>query len=157
MSEIHYENPEHTLKAYAAMSESRAIEDRMPRITPDPSKSKRVNSFDELLQEFYSSEEISEMRALAATQTVGHELTSMRITSGISQKMMAAALGVSQPRISAIETAPNARISLQSIQKYVEVTRLPFKATLEDGSVLSVSLPSALKRRPRRKKAEACA
>ncbi len=155
MSNIYEENPVATLGHYASAASSSVT--AKVYSTPNPSKGKRYNNLDDLLNELCSPEQLAEVDALVASQSVGTELTAMRIRSGISQKMMAAALGVSQPRISAIETAPNARISLQSIQKYVEVTRLPFKATLEDGSVLSVSLPSALKRRPRRKKAEACA
>ncbi len=126
-------------------------------VTPDASKSKDYDSYDDFLQAVCTPEEIARIKALKAAHTIGCELTSMRIRGGISQKVMAAAMGVSQPRISAIETAPNSKASLEAIQKYVDVTGFPFKARLENGSTLSIEPSKAARPRPRRRKAAVAA
>ena len=53
--------------------------------------------------------------------------------------MMVAALDCSQPRISAIESATNDKMSMAAVLKYVEVMGFPFKVQLEDGRVIAVS------------------
>lgn len=72
----------------------------------------------------------------------------MRIKSGISQKVMAGALNCRQPRISEIESTPNDRMSMSTVLKYVEVTRLPFEAELEDGRAVIVKLPKKKRSAP---------
>lgn len=105
----------------------------------DVSKGKRYESFDAFMQDSCTPEEREEVARLAAASTVSDALTLMRIKAGISQVMMAAALNCSQPRISAIESATNDKMSMPAVLKYVEVTGLPFKAQLEDGRVIAVS------------------
>ncbi len=124
------------------------MEEEKAYLEPNPSQGRRFANFDDFLNDICTPEEVAEVKAIAAAHTVGHALTGMRIAAGISQKMMAAALGVTQPRISMIESAPNSKASWSVVIKYVEVTRRPFKAVLEDGSIVSFSKPGATKKRP---------
>lgn len=70
-----------------------------------------------------------------------YALTSMRIKAGISQVVLAGAMGCCQPHISRIESSANEKISMATILKHVEVTGLPFEVMLEDGKVVSVKSP----------------
>ncbi len=133
-----------------ALSVDEEVEEK-DYVVPDASRGKRFANFDDLLNELCTPELLEEVKALAASQTVGHALTRMRIAAGISQKVMAAAMGVTQPRISMIETAPNSRASWSVIHKYVEVTQCPFRAVLEDGSIVSLTRPGLSAKRPGRK------
>lgn len=109
---------------------------------------KTFSTIGEVLKDCVPPEILAGSARLVAASTVSNTLATMRIKAGISQKMMAAALGCTQPRISAIESAINDKMSMTSVLKYVEVTGLPFKAQLEDGRVIAVStVPGS--RRPR--------
>ncbi len=154
MSEITLTDMDADMNSGVALTSSAAVveEEEKEYVEPDPSKSKRCASFDEFLQDFFTDEEIKEIHSITASQSVGTELASMRIRAGISQKMMAAALGVSQPRISAIETAANSKASWKVVQQYVSVTGTPFKAVLEDGSVVTLTRPGQSHPRPRKRK-----
>ncbi len=142
MSKIDINKSVETENADVVQANAIIPEEEKTYVEPEPSKGKRFDSVDDFLQDICTPEEVAKIKELAVTQTVGHALTAMRINAGISQKMMAAALGVSQPRISAIETAPNSKASWKVIQRYVEVTKCSFKAVLEDGSVVCFSRPS---------------
>ena len=153
MSEITLTDRDADQNIGGAPTPSAEIVEEKEYVEPDPSQSTRCASFDEFLQDFFTDEEIEEIHSITASQSVGSELASMRIRAGISQKMMAAALGVSQPRISAIETAPNSKASWKAVQQYVSVTGTPFKAVLEDGSFVTLTRPGQSHPRPRNKKA----
>lgn len=112
---------------------------------PDPFRSVTSRDLWGDVKDCLSPEIVEEARKLVAGMTFSRMLTAMRVKSGISQRMMAAALDCSQPRVCAIESTPNERISMATILKYCEVTGLPFKAELENGRIVSIS-------RPRRKK-----
>lgn len=88
-----------------------------------------------------SEEEWSAIEKQAAAYTLASTLAEMRTQSGITQKEMARALSVSQPRISEIESTPNASVSLGNILKYVECTKRPFKAKLENGTTITLTPP----------------
>lgn len=105
----------------------------------DLSKNKRYATVKDALKDCVSPEIMEEAKRIAAASTVSSALAHMRVKAGISQNMMAAALDCSQPRISAIESATNDKMSMAAVLKYVEVTGLPFKAQLEDGRVVAVS------------------
>ncbi|MEG0334738.1 MAG: helix-turn-helix transcriptional regulator, partial [Akkermansia sp.] len=105
----------------------------------DLSKNKRYATVEDALKDCVSPEIMEEAKRIAIASTVSSALAHMRVKAGISQNMMAAALNCSQPRISAIESATNDKMSMPSVLKYVEVTGLPFKAQLEDGRVIAVS------------------
>ncbi len=153
MSELQLTNMESTMNSDIPQLPAAAPVEEKVYVTPDPSKGKRFTSFDDFLNDICTPEEVARVNAIAATQSVGHALTGMRIAAGISQKMMAAALGVTQPRVSMIESAPNSKASWQVIRKYVEVTKHPFKAVLEDGSVMTFTSPALMRRRPVRRSA----
>ncbi len=158
MSEINLSDMGETMESEASQVPVLYVDGGKEYVAPDPSKGKRYHSFDEFLLDTFSAEDVAEIKAMAAAYSVAHELTALRMDSGISQKVMAAALGVSQPRISAIESAPNSKANWSVVQKYVQVTRRPFKAVLEDGTVVSFKCPSPVRPRPRRKAAAlACA
>lgn len=124
--------------------------DEIEKNTPDVSgETKTFSTIREALKDCVPPEILEGSARLVAASTVSNTLATMRIRAGISQKMMAAALGCTQPRISAIESAINNKMSMTSVLKYVEVTGLPFKAQLEDGRVIAVStVPGS--RRPRK-------
>ncbi|MEG1508641.1 MAG: helix-turn-helix transcriptional regulator [Akkermansia sp.] len=105
----------------------------------DLSKNKRYATVEDALKDCVSPEIMEEAKRIATASTISSALAHMRVKAGISQNMMAAALNCSQPRISAIESATNDKMSMPSVLKYVEVTGLPFKAQLEDGRVIAVS------------------
>ena len=88
-----------------------------------------------------SEDEWRDIEKQAEAYTLAAKLAEMRTKSGITQKEMALALDVSQPRISEIESTPNASVSLANIRKYVEVTQRAFKASLENGIVITLSRP----------------
>lgn len=117
----------------------------------DLSKNKRYATVEDALKDCVPPEIMEEAKRIAAASTVSSALAHMRVKAGISQNMMAAALDCSQPRISAIESATNDKMSMPAVLKYVEVTGLPFKAQLEDGRVIAVS--SGPKGRKPRKRA----
>ncbi len=158
MSDFQETNMETTMSNNISLSPAADTAEEKVYVEPNPAKGKRYSNMDDLLNGLCSPEDAAEVKAIAATQTVGHALTSMRIAAGISQKMMAAALGVTQPRISMIESAPNSKASWSVIIKYVEVTQRPFKAVLEDGCTVSFTKPVHPRRRPgSQKKTPACA
>ncbi len=157
MSDFQVTNMETTMSNNISQPTAVDMEEEKVYVEPNPAKGKRFSNMDDFLNDLCTPEEVAEVEAIAATQTVGHALTGMRIAAGISQKMMAAALGVTQPRISMIESAPNSKASWSVIIKYVEVTQCPFKAVLEDGSVVSFSRPGSSRRRSRQKKEPVCA
>lgn len=107
----------------------------------DFSKNKRYASMEEHTQACYTPEEIEEIGRRNARMSCAHVLKTMRIKAGISQVVMAGAMGCRQPRISLIESSPNEKISMPTILKYVEVTGRTFDAELEDGKVNKVSEP----------------
>ena len=116
----------------------------------DLSKNKRYATVEDALKDCVSPEIMEEAKRIAAASTVSSALAHMRVKAGISQNMMVAALNCSQPRISAIESATNDKMSMAAVLKYVEVTGLPFKAQLEDGRVVAVSSGSK-GRKPRKR------
>ena len=95
----------------------------------DLSKNKRYATVEDDLRDCVSPEIMEEAKRIAAASTVSSALAHMRVKAGISQNMMAAALDCSQPRISAIESATNDKMSMAAVLKYVEVTGLPFKVS----------------------------
>ena len=105
----------------------------------DLSKNKLYATVEDDLRDCVSPEIMEEAKRIAAASTVSSALAHMRVKAGISQNMMAAALDCSQPRISAIESATNDKMSMAAVLKYVEVTGFPFKVQLEDGRVIAVS------------------
>lgn len=91
----------------------------------DLSKNKRYATVEDDLRDCVSPEIMEEAKRIAAASTVSSALAHMRVKAGISQNMMAAALDCSQPRISAIESATNDKMSMAAVLKYVEVTGFP--------------------------------
>lgn len=112
----------------------------------DFSRNKRYASLEEHTNANYSPEEVEEIKRRNARMSCAHALTTMRIRAGISQVVMAGAMGCRQPRISLIEGSPNEKICMPTILKYVEVTGLAFEAELEDCTMIKVN-------RPKRKRA----
>lgn len=105
----------------------------------DFSRNKRYASLEEHTQANYTPEEIEELQRRNARMSCAHALTTMRIRVGISQVVMAGAMGCRQPRISLIKSSPNEKISMPTILKYVAVRVLVFNAVLKDGRMISVS------------------
>ena len=104
----------------------------------DLSKNNRYATVEDDLRDCVSPEIMEEAKRIAAASTVSSALAHMRVKAGISQNMMAAALDCSQPRISAIESATNDKMSMAAVLKYVEVTGFPFKVQLEFARALDI-------------------
>lgn len=110
-------------------------------------KQKRVNSVKGVhVPAILTEEEWTAIEQKADAYTLAAKLAEMRTKSGITQKEMAKALAVSQPRISEIESTPNSAVSLANIRRYVEITQQAFKANLENGIVISLSRPKTATR-----------
>lgn len=106
------------------------------------SKGKRYAKVSNLIADTFTEEEQLEINKLRASTTLSAALSQMRIKAGISQVMMAEALGCAQPRISVIESSTNKKTSMDTILRYVSVTGIPFRAMLEDGRIITISAPS---------------
>ncbi|MEG0024263.1 MAG: hypothetical protein RR719_02805 [Akkermansia sp.] len=126
------------------------MEEEKEYLPADPTKGNFYKNIREAVADVISDEHWEEIEQLAKTMTCATRLTEMRIKSGISQCIMAAALNCRQPRISEIESTPNARMSMSSILKYVEVTKIPFEAELEDGRIIIVRMPRKKRKSPSR-------
>lgn len=119
----------------------RTIDDKK-YVPVNVSRGKRYAKVNDLIDDTFTEEEQLEINQLRSSTTLSAALSQMRIKAGISQVMMAEALGCAQPRISVIESNTNKKTSMDTILRYVSVTRLPFKAVLEDGRVITISSPT---------------
>lgn len=72
----------------------------------DFSWNKRYASLEEHTRASYTLEEVEVIKRRNAQMSCVHALTTMRIRAGISQVVMAGAMGCRQPRISLIESKP---------------------------------------------------
>ncbi|MEG0025616.1 MAG: XRE family transcriptional regulator [Akkermansia sp.] len=114
----------------------------------DSMKSKRYSSLKDahVSSHLLSEKEWEEVEQKVRAHSMAMKLTEMRIKAGISQRVMAAALNCRQPRISEIESTSNARMSMSTVLKYVEVTHLSFDVEIEDGRRVIVRLPRKVRK-----------
>jgi len=87
----------------------------------------------QVMEKNFSSEERAEIREQAQEKVAAIRLQQVRKSHHITQKELAAAMGLSQSALSELERRPN--ITLGTMQRYVEALggHLEVKAVFKDG------------------------
>ena len=93
-----------------------------------------MKDLDQLIKENFSSQEKAEIRRKSKEKLASIRLQQVRQSHHITQKELAAIMGLSQSALSELERRPN--ITLSAMQRYVEALggQLEIRAVFQEGS-----------------------
>jgi transcriptional regulator with XRE-family HTH domain len=92
-----------------------------------------MKTLDQIMQEKFSPEQRDKVRRKAQEKVAALRLQQVRKAHNITQKELAASMGLSQSALSELERRPNITLSL--LQRYVEALggHLEVRAVFQDG------------------------